>query len=183
MLHIVHAASLHASSDPFFFSSHLDQFRLSRDDRPVLNRRGMAPSNVSIDGQVPVQVGQDLLGTRDVPPVTHKITDNCEHADELHAGLLHAGVGCVADELRVGTGSLDVGEDRVALCAQREREERGAHIGGDTGDDDLLLSGGFDGGAEVRVVPSTGDELAHLSSFKVRVWKGHGGPTRPRPGA
>ena len=115
----------------------------------------MATSNVTVDREVPVKVGQNLLGTRDVPPVTHQVTDDGEHADELDACLLHAGVGRVADELGVGAASLDVGEDGVTLGAERESEEGGADIGGDTGDDDLLLAGGLDGGAEIGVVPGT----------------------------
>ena len=30
---------------------------------------------------------------------------------------------------------------------------RGSHVGGDASDDDLFLPGGFDGGAEVGVIP------------------------------
>lgn len=135
--------------------SHLDQLGLARDDSAVLDGRSVGTSNVSVDRQVPVKVRKDLLGTRDIPPVAHQIADDGEHADELDACLLHAGVGRVADELGVSAASFDVGEDGVALGAERQSEEGGADIGGDTGDDDLLLAGGLDGGAEIGVVPST----------------------------
>ena len=136
-------------------SSHLDQLSLTRDDGAVLDGRSLGTSNVSVDRQVLVKVRKDLLGTRDIPPVAHQIADDGEHADELDACLLHAGVGRVADELGVSAASFDVGEDGVALSAERQSEEGGADVGGDAGDDDLLLAGGLDGGAEIGVVPST----------------------------
>jgi hypothetical protein len=109
---------------------------------------------ISIDRHVTVKKGEDLSSTGGVPPVPHQIADNREQADKLDTSLLHARVGNVADKGRSGTGGLDVGEDRVAFSAEREREESGAHVGCDTGDDNLGLVGGFDGGAELGVVPS-----------------------------
>jgi hypothetical protein len=72
----------------------------------------------------------------------------------LDTSFLHAGVGSVTDELGRSAGSFDVGEDRVTFSAQRQGEECGTDIGDDTGNDDLLLARGFDGGAELGVVPS-----------------------------
>lgn len=113
----------------------------------------MAPSKHTIHGKVTIQVRQNLLSTRSSAPIAHQIADNREQADQLDTCLLHAGVGRVTDELRGRARALDVGEDGVALGAQRQGEEGGADVGYDAGDDDLLLSGGFDGGAEFLVVP------------------------------
>lgn len=115
----------------------------------------MATRQVSIDRQILVQVGKDFLRARYVPPVAHKVTHNGKHANKLDACLLHAGICRVPNELRIGAAGLNVCENRVALCPKRQREEGGAHISCDARNDDLLLSGGFDGGTEVGVVPST----------------------------
>jgi hypothetical protein len=120
----------------------------------------MAPSKHAIHGKVAVQVRQNLLSTRSRTPIAHQVADNREQADQLDARLLHAGVGRVADQLRGRAGALDVGEDGVALGAQRQGEESGADIGHDAGDDDLLLAGCLDGGAELLVVPGAGWLLA-----------------------
>lgn len=119
----------------------------------------MPPSNVPIHGQILVEIGQDLLRAGGVPPVAHEIAHDGEHAHELHARLLHAGVCRVAHELGIRAAGLDVCEDGVALCAQGEGEEGGAHVGGDAGDNDLLLAGCADGGAEVGVVPCAAGRL------------------------
>ena len=113
----------------------------------------MSPSKITIGGHVTVQIREDLSRTRGVPPVPHQIADNGEQAHKLDTSLLHAGVGNVTDKLRSSAGGLDVGKDGVAFSAEREREEGGADVGGDAGDDDLGLVGGFDGGAELGVVP------------------------------
>ena len=145
----------HHKIPPSSPSPHLDQLSLTRDNSAVLNSRRMGTSNVSVDREVPIKVRKDLLGTRSIPPVAHQITHDGEHADEPNACLLHAGVGRIADKLGVSAASLDVGKDRVTLSAERQSEESGADIGSDTGDDDLLLAAGLDGGAEIGVVPST----------------------------
>ena len=113
----------------------------------------MAPSKHTIHGQIAVKVRQNFLSTRSSSPIAHQVADNREQADELDARLLHARVGRVADQLRGRARALDVGEDGVALGAQRKGEEGGAHISDDAGDDDLLLAGGLDGGAELLIVP------------------------------
>ena len=145
---------------PRDYYSSLDQLRLAGNQSAVGDGRGMSPGNVSVDGQEPVQEGQDFLGTRGVPPVAHQIADDREHADELDTRLLHAGVGSVADERRVSAAGLDVGEDGVTFSTEREGEESGADIGSDSGNDDLLLASGLDGGAELRVVPCTGGKVS-----------------------
>ncbi len=113
----------------------------------------MTPGKHTVDGQVLVKERKDLSSTRSCTPVTHEIAYNCEEADKLDASLLHAGVGGVADELRGGTGTFDVGKDGITLGAQRKSKEGCADVGDNTGDDDLLLAGGFYGGAEFGVVP------------------------------
>jgi hypothetical protein len=115
----------------------------------------VVPGKHTVDREVLVKEGHDLLGTRSSTPITHKIADNREERDELDTCLLHAGVGRVADEFRVGSRGFDVGKDRVAFGAEGKSEEGSADIGGDTCDDDLLLAGGFDGGLKFRVVPGT----------------------------
>jgi hypothetical protein len=108
---------------------------------------------IPINRQVTVKIREELSSTGGVPPVPHQIADNREQANKLDTSLLHAGVGNVADKRGSSTGGLNVGEDGVAFSAEREREEGGAHVGCDTGDDDLGLVGGFDSGAEFGVVP------------------------------
>jgi hypothetical protein len=114
----------------------------------------------AINRQIGVKVRQNLLRTRGIAPVSHQIANNGEERDQLHARSLHTGVGCVAYKFGVRTRTLDVGEDAVALSTQSECEERSADVGCDTGDDDLLLAGCFDGGAEFGVIPGTPDKSA-----------------------
>jgi len=120
----------------------------------------VAASQHTVGGKVLVKVGEELLSTGGVAPVAHEVAGDAEHANELDASLLHARVGSIADKTRVGTGSLNVGEDGVALGAEGEGKEGGADIGGDTGNDDLLLAGSLDGLAEFGVVPGAGRSLA-----------------------
>lgn len=124
----------------------------------------MTTGKHSVDRHVAVKVRQDLGGTGGVPPVPHEVANDGEERDELDAGTFHAGVCRIADELSGGTGTLDVGEDGVTLGAEREGEEGGADISDNTGDDDLLLSGGLDGGAELLVVPGASCWLVFFST-------------------
>lgn len=119
----------------------------------------MVPGQHTVDREVLVQERQNLLGTRSSTPITHEIADNSKHGHKLHTRLLHARVGSVANKLRVGARGLDVGKDGVSLGAQGESKEGGAHVGGDTGNDDLLLARGLDGGLEFWVVPGAGSLL------------------------
>lgn len=135
----------------------LDQSVLVRLQCAVVHGSSVAASNVAVGRHVAVEPGQDLSGTGAGTPVAHQIADDGEQRHELHAGLLHAGVGSVADKSGGGAGSLDVGEDRITFLAEGEGQERSADVGGDAGDDDLLLTGGADGGAELFVVPGAGD--------------------------
>jgi hypothetical protein len=116
----------------------------------------MVPSQLSINRHVLVQVRQQLLSTRSVAPIAHEIAHNSEEGVHLDTGAGHLVVGSVADKLGGGAGGLDVGEDGVAGGAEREGQEGGADVGGDAGEDDLLLAGCFDGLAEVGVVPGAG---------------------------
>ena len=78
----------------------------------------------------------------------------------MHAGLLHAGVAHVSDERCGGAWSFDVREDRVALGAHRQGQERGAHVRRDASDDDLAAVCSPDSGAEVSIIPSVDFALA-----------------------
>jgi len=102
-----------------------------------------------------VQIREHLLGTRSVPPIPHQVTNDAEQADELHAGLLHARVRRVTDELCRGAAALNVREHRVPFGAQGQSEERRADVSHDAGDDDLGLVGCLHGSAEFGVVPGT----------------------------
>ena len=133
-----------------------DGVNLTGDDGAVLNSGSVVASDHTVDREVLVKERKNLLSTGGVAPVTHEIADNGEERDELDTSLLHARVGSVTDELRVGAGGLDVGEDGVALGAEGEGKEGSADVGGDAGNDDLLLAGGLDGGLEFRVVPGAG---------------------------
>lgn len=95
-----------------------DQASLTRDEGTILNGSGMAPSKHAINRHVLVEEGKNLGSTRSGTPIAHEITDNGKQADHLHTGLLHAGVGGVADELGSGTGTFDVGKDRVTFGAE-----------------------------------------------------------------
>lgn len=114
------------------------------------------PSQLSINRHILVQVRQHLLSTGGVAPIAHQVTHNREQAVQLNTCAGHLVVGSVADELGGGTRGFDVGEDGVAGGAEGEGQEGGADVGGDAGKDDLFLAGGFDGGAELWVVPGTG---------------------------
>lgn len=84
----------------------------------------MAASKVSVHGHVAVKVRKDLSGAGGSAPVAHEVADDAEEGDELHAGLLHARVGGVADEGGAGAGGFDVGEDGcvcVLVCGRRGR--------------------------------------------------------------
>ena len=120
----------------------------------------MSSSHHSVNGQVLVQVREQLLRTGGVAPVPHQIAHNREERDELYTSLLHACVCCVTYELRVSTAGFNVGKDGVALGAEGEGEESGANVCGDAADDDLGLVCGADSGLEVLVVPGAGRLLA-----------------------
>lgn len=128
----------------------------------------MMPSQVSINRHVLVKVRQQLLGTRSVPPVTHQVAHNGEEGVHLHTSARHLVVSSVAHKLGGGAGGLDVGEDGVAGSAQGERQEGGADVSGDAGEDDLLLAGGFDGGAEFGVIPSAREGLAYCDYVEMQ---------------
>lgn len=145
-----------------------DQARLTRNDGTILDSRSMASSKHTINRHILVEERKYLSSTRSRTPVAHKIADDREQTDKLDASALHTGVCGVADQLRGGTGSFDVGEDRVAFGAEREREESGADVGYDAGDDDLLFTGGFNSGAEIWIVPGADD--FQLRSFQRTVW-------------
>jgi hypothetical protein len=66
---------------------------------------------------------------------------------------LHARVGRVTHKLRVGTAGFNVGEDRVARCAEGKSEEGSADVCGDAADNDLGLVCSLDSGPELGVVP------------------------------
>ncbi len=143
-----------------------NEFDLSGNDCSVFNSRSMSPSKRSVDRQVLVQVRQYLLRARSSAPIPHQIADNREEGNELHTGGLHTRVCRVADELRVGTTGFNVGEDRVAFCAEGKREESGADVCCDATDDDLGLVRGTDSGPEGFVVPGTARVLEELFSNK-----------------
>ena len=111
------------------------------------------PSQHAVNREISVKVRQQFLGTRGVTPIPHQVARNGKEGNELNARLLHAGVCRVADELSVGAGTFDIGEDGVAFCAEGKCQERGADVSCDTRDNDLLLAGGFDCGLEFWVVP------------------------------
>jgi hypothetical protein len=140
-----------------------------------------------VDGVVLGQIRQNLNSTRSVAPIPHKVTDDAEEANELHARRRHAVVGDVADECGCRAGCLDIGPDVVAFGAQREGAESGAcgirvsgpfqdkaifshpaesndktltDVRGDPGQYDLLLARCSDCFAELGVVPSIDFALA-----------------------
>lgn len=75
-----------------------------------------------------VQVGQNLVQTRGVPPVAHQVGDDAKRAHEGDASLLHAtvGIGCQLDVK--GTAGLGVGKDLVSIVDERESQEGGAYL-------------------------------------------------------
>lgn len=104
-------------------------------------------------------------------------------AAQYRGVLHHLSGGCkgLTNLFRRGAAGLEVCPDRVAFGAERAGEEGGAlaenerlpgamsvvvgtglltNVGHDSGDDDLRLVGGFDGGAEVGVVPGVDLALA-----------------------
>ena len=125
-------------------------------DSPILHRRLMPSRQQPIDRQIPLQIWHNLIDPGTRPPIAHQISDNSKQRDELDAGPLHARIRRVAHQRRRGPRALDVRKHRVAFCAQRERYKGRAHVGYDAGYDDLLFARGFDGGAELGVVPCAG---------------------------
>jgi hypothetical protein len=118
----------------------------------------VSTSKYAKEGEELGEQGVDLLGAvvaiLVAAVVTHQFTDNGKEADDLNTCLLHASVGDVADEGRVGSRGLAVCPDRVASFAEREGQERGADVSGDTCNDDLSLVGGGDCFPESGIVPS-----------------------------
>jgi hypothetical protein len=115
----------------------------------------MTSSKETINRHILVDISEDLRSTGRVPPVAHQVGYDGKERNELDTGLVHARIGSIANKLACGTGSLDIGEDRVALGSQRQSKEGSAHVCSDTGYNDLLLASGFDGFAKFGVVPST----------------------------
>ncbi|KAI6773986.1 hypothetical protein HG531_000835 [Fusarium graminearum] len=114
----------------------------------------MTASHVTSDVEVLSEPRVDLLGTGGVAPIPHQLANDGEQADNLDTSVAHAVVGNIADERSGGTGSLNVGPDRVACVTERQGEECGTDIGGDTSEDDLGLVGGLDSLLEFFAVPS-----------------------------
>ena len=83
----------------------------------------MGARNIAIGGIVLVQPWVQLQSARSGTPVAHEIERDAEERDDLDAGVHHALVGDVADQLRRGARGLDVGPDAVALGAEGEGEE------------------------------------------------------------
>ena len=102
-------------------------------------------------------MGQNLFDAWSVATVKRKVADDVEEQLELHASLLYAGIGRVANELGGPTGSLDVREDGVTLSEQRESMKGDAYIGYNTSNYNPLLSCSRDSYVEFRVV--TGDAI------------------------
>lgn len=114
----------------------------------------MSSCQVPVRRQVLVKEGQDgATHTLRTPPVPHQFSNDDKHAHGLHAGITHTNIGLKCKSLVEGSGGIGVGPDLVSCLAQGERQERGANVGHDSGDDQLLLAGCFDGGAEFGVVP------------------------------
>jgi hypothetical protein len=113
----------------------------------------MMPCQHTINWHVLVKIRQNLLGTRCIPPVAHQITHDSEERVQLHSRPRHLRIRRIAHELGGGARGFNVGEDGVAFLTEREGEEGCADVGRDARDDDLLLAGAFDGGADVGVVP------------------------------
>ena len=133
----------------------------------------MVASKNTIDRHVLVKVRQNLLSTRGVAPVAHQVANNSEERVHLDTSSRHLVVGRIADEFSGSAGSLNIGEDGVACSTEGQGEESSADVGGDTGEDDLLLARGFDSSTELRVIPGTksvsrsshhGGLVTHLTS-------------------
>lgn len=108
---------------------------------------------IPINRHIPIQPRQYLLRTRGPAPIPHQIAHNREQRVHLHSGAGHLVVSRVAHELGGCARCFDVGVDGVAGGAQAEGEKGSADVGCYTGEDDLLLPCGLDGGAEGGVVP------------------------------
>lgn len=113
----------------------------------------MRPRHIPISRQIRIQPRQNLRTTRLPPPITHKIHNNSKDALQHHPRRDHPIISISSQFIRKGTARLRVGEDGVALGAQRQGQELGADVRGDAGEDDLGFILGADGGAEVGVVP------------------------------
>lgn len=155
---------------------------LTRLDSAVGNSGSMTTSHVASSRVVLSEPGVDLSSTRLVSPIAHELADDGEQTDNLNTGVAHAVVGHVTDELGGGARGFHVGPDGEAGVAKGQREEGGADVGGDAGEDDLGLVGGADGVAELFAVPGVdlalaldegrlGVHLADLSHKRaVRAW-------------
>lgn len=75
-----------------------------------------------------VEVGQNLVQTRGVPPIAHQVGDDAKCAHQGNSSLLHATVG-IGRQLDIkGPAGLGVGEDLVSLVDERESQEGGAYL-------------------------------------------------------
>ncbi|MNJ59334.1 hypothetical protein D3C77_550160 [compost metagenome] len=89
-----------------------------------------------------------------IAPVTVQLAGHAEPGHQLRPCRLHAPPGRVTGQLIEGAGG--VGDDKYlkALLQRRQRREGHAHFSDHTGDQQLLLAGGFYRFDEVLVVPS-----------------------------
>jgi hypothetical protein len=99
----------------------LQNLRLPRNNRPVVNRIPMIPRHQTIRHQIPIQQislipfslpsssirknsriqkRQHLNNTRRIPPIPHQIHHDPKHTHQMHARLLHTTV-CVCGQLVV----------------------------------------------------------------------------------
>ena len=133
----------------------------------------MRPRNIPIRRQILIQPRQNLLTPRRIAPIPHQIHHNGKNPLQHHPRILHPRVRIIRQLLRERPTPFRIRKHRVPFRAEGERQELGADVRGDAGEDDLRFIGGADGGAEIGVVPGVdfavaadeGGGRVHLGDF------------------
>jgi hypothetical protein len=114
----------------------------------------MGSSDECIGRQILVKEGQHLGRSRSVAPVTHQVRSDSEGRKNVNASSAHTVVRLGRGLGVEGPASVRVDENGVTCLKKRKGDKDNTNIGGDTGDENLLLSSGLDSISKVGVVPS-----------------------------
>ena len=111
----------------------------------------VAVDEAAVVGEVIGEQGTEAFDV--VAPVAVEFARYAEPGHQLSTGGLHAKPGGITGGLVKGAGGVGHDEDFVAFFQGGEGGEGDADFGDDARDEELFLTGGFDGLHEVRVVP------------------------------